>query len=108
MHSAPCERHIRTRSRDGASEEMLGELLHGRRDRFVLCTKYGVTRDPSDPNAAGSHAKNLRLSLETSLRRMRTDHIDVYYVHLWDPRTSVEATMRTLDDAVRAGKILHL
>jgi aryl-alcohol dehydrogenase-like predicted oxidoreductase len=94
--------------RGGASEEILGELLQGRRDRFVLCTKYGVSRDPADPNAAGSHRKNLRLSLETSLRRLRTDHIDVYYVHLWDPRTGLEETMRALDDAVRTGKILHL
>ncbi|HEY7485007.1 MAG TPA: aldo/keto reductase [Streptosporangiaceae bacterium] len=94
--------------RDGASEEILGEVLHGRRDRFVLCTKYGVSRDPSDPNAAGSHRKNLRLSLETSLRRLRTDHIDVYYVHLWDPRTALEETMRALEDAVQAGKVLHL
>ena len=94
--------------RGGASEEILGELLQRRRDRFVLCTKYGVSRDPADPNAAGSHRKNLRLSLETSLRRLRTDHIDVYYVHLWDPRTGLEETMRALDDAVRTGKILHL
>ena len=94
--------------RDGASEEILGEVLHGRRDRFVLCTKYGVSRDPGDPNAAGSHRKNLRLSLETSLRRLCTDHIDVYYVHLWDPRTALEETMRALDDAVQAGKVLHL
>jgi aryl-alcohol dehydrogenase-like predicted oxidoreductase len=94
--------------RGGASEEILGEVLKGRRDRFVLCTKYGVTRDPTDPNAAGSHRKNLRLSLETSLRRLRTDHVDVHYVHLWDPRTALEETMRALDDAVRAGKILHL
>lgn len=94
--------------RDGASEEMLGELLQGRRDRFVLCTKYGVTRDPTDVNAAGSHRKNLRLSLETSLRRLHTDYIDVYYVHLWDPLTHLEETMRALDDAVRDGKILHL
>jgi aryl-alcohol dehydrogenase-like predicted oxidoreductase len=94
--------------RDGASEDMLGALLQDHRDRFVLCTKYGVTRDASDVNAAGSHRKNLRLSLETSLRRLRTDYIDVYYVHLWDPRTQLEETMRALDDAVQAGKILHL
>ena len=64
--------------RGGASEEILGELLAGRRDRFVLATKYGVSRDPADPNAAGNHRKNLRLSLETSLRRLRTDYIDLY------------------------------
>lgn len=94
--------------RDGASEEVVGEVLTGRRDRFVLATKYGVTRDRSDPNAAGSHRKNLRLSLETSLRRLGTDYIDLYYVHLWDHLTPIEETMRALDDAVRAGTVLHV
>jgi aryl-alcohol dehydrogenase-like predicted oxidoreductase len=94
--------------RGGASEEILGKLLAGRRDRFVLSTKYGVSRDGSDPNAAGSSRKNLRLSLETSLRRLATDYIDIYWVHIWDANTPVEETMRALDDAVRAGKILHL
>ncbi len=94
--------------RGGASEEILGELLAGRRDRFVLATKYTVTRDPADPNGGGSHRKNLRLSLETSLRRLRTDHIDIYWMHIWDRHTPVEETMRALDDAVTAGKILYL
>ncbi|MBO2457980.1 aldo/keto reductase [Actinomadura violacea] len=94
--------------RGGASEEFLGELLHGRRDRFVLATKYTVSRDGADPNAAGNHRKNLTASLETSLRRLRTDRIDVYWVHMWDRHTPVEETMRALDDAVRAGKILYV
>src|SRR4051795_4735198 len=70
--------------RGGASEEFLGELLDGRRDRFVLATKYTVSRDGPDPTAAGNHRKNLTMSLETSLRRLRTDNIDIYWVHLWD------------------------
>lgn len=94
--------------RDGASEEYLGELLAGRRDRFVLATKYTVSRDRADPNAAGNHRKNLRLSLETSLRRLRTDHIDVYWAHIWDRNTPLEETMRALDDAVREGKVLYI
>jgi aryl-alcohol dehydrogenase-like predicted oxidoreductase len=94
--------------RDGASEQMVGEILAGRRDRFVLCTKYGVSRDRADVNAAGAHRKNLRLSLETSLRRLRTDYIDVLYLHLRDQLTPVEETMRALDDAVAAGKVLHV
>jgi aryl-alcohol dehydrogenase-like predicted oxidoreductase len=93
--------------RGGASEEILGEVLDGRRDRFVLSTKYTVTRDREDPNAAGNHRKNLRLSLETSLRRLRTDYIDVYWVHMWDRHTPAEETMRALDEQVRAGKILY-
>ncbi|WP_219418791.1 aldo/keto reductase [Pseudonocardia nigra] len=91
----------------GASERVLGELLAGRRDRFVLATKYTGTRDRADPNAAGNHRKNLRLSLETSLRQLRTDHIDLYWVHVWDRQTPIEETMRALDDAVRAGKVLY-
>jgi aryl-alcohol dehydrogenase-like predicted oxidoreductase len=94
--------------RDGASEQIVGEVLAGRRDRFVLCTKYGVSRDRADPNAAGAHRKNLRLSLETSLRRLRTDYIDVCYLHLRDQLTPVEETMRALDDAVTSGKVLYL
>ncbi|MEU7748198.1 aldo/keto reductase [Nonomuraea sp. NPDC049158] len=94
--------------RDGASEQILGELLEGRRESFVLGTKYTVSRDRADPNAAGNHRKNLRASLETSLRRLRTDYVDVYWVHMWDSATPIEETMRALDDAVRAGKVLYV
>jgi len=94
--------------RGGASEEIVGELLVGRRDRFVLSTKYTVTRDPADPNAAGNHRKNLVLTLARSLQRLRTDYIDLYWVHIWDCATPIEATMRALDDAVRSGKVLHV
>ncbi|MEV5744881.1 aldo/keto reductase [Microbispora rosea] len=94
--------------RNGASEEILGELLEGRRESFVLGTKYTVSRDRSDPNAAGNHRKNLRASLETSLRRLRTDYLDLYWVHMWDRDTPIEETMRALDDAVQAGKVLYV
>jgi aryl-alcohol dehydrogenase-like predicted oxidoreductase len=94
--------------RGGSSEEFVGEILIGRRDRFVLGTKYTASRDPSDPNAVGNHRKNLRLSLETSLRRLKTDYIDLYWVHIWDRFTPIEETMAGLDDAVRAGKVLYL
>ncbi|GLZ34295.1 oxidoreductase [Lentzea sp. NBRC 105346] len=92
----------------GRSEEVVGSLLSGRRDRFVLATKYTVTRDATDPNAAGNHRKNLVASLEMSLRRLRTDYVDIYWVHIWDPHTPIEETMRALDDAVRAGKVLYV
>jgi aryl-alcohol dehydrogenase-like predicted oxidoreductase len=94
--------------RGGRSEEILGDLLGARRDRFVLSTKYTVSRDRDDANGAGNHRKNLRLSLETSLRRLNTDYIDIYWVHMWDRHTPVAETMRALDDEVRAGKILYL
>jgi aryl-alcohol dehydrogenase-like predicted oxidoreductase len=94
--------------RGGASEEILGELLVGRRDRFVLATKYTVSRDRHDPNGAGNHRKNLRHSLDTSLRRLRTDYLDIYWVHMWDRHTPIQETMRALDDEVRAGRILYV
>lgn len=94
--------------RGGASEEFLGELLDGRREQFVVGSKYTVSRDHADPNAAGNARKNLRASLETSLRRLRTDYLDIYWVHMWDRATPIEETMRALDDAVRAGKILYV
>lgn len=94
--------------RGGASEEFLGELLDGRRDRFVLSTKYTVTRDATDPNAGGNHRKNLVKSLETSLRRLRTDYVDIYWVHLYDRHTPIEETLRALDDVVRSGKVLYI
>lgn len=94
--------------RGGDSERILGDLIRDRRDRLILATKYTLSRDPSDPNAAGNHRKNLRNSLETSLRHLKTDHLDLYYVHIWDHHTPVEETMRALDDAVRSGKILYV
>ncbi|MEO6084154.1 MAG: aldo/keto reductase, partial [Umezawaea sp.] len=98
---------IDTATMYGDSELVVGKALEGRRDRFVLATKYTCTTDPTDVNAAGGHRKNLVRSLENSLRRLRTDHIDVYWVHVWDRHTPVEETLRALDDAVRAGKILY-
>jgi aryl-alcohol dehydrogenase-like predicted oxidoreductase len=94
--------------RDGQSEQILGELLAGRRESFVLSSKYTATRNPDDANAGGNARKNLRASLETSLRRLRTDYLDIYWVHVWDAATPIEETMRALDDAVRAGKVLYV
>lgn len=94
--------------RGGASEEILGELLAGRRDGVVLGSKYTVTRSPGDPNGGGNSRRNLRRTLETSLRRLGTDHLDVLWVHLWDRHTPIEETVRALDDAVAAGKVLYV
>ncbi|MEV0389118.1 aldo/keto reductase [Nonomuraea sp. NPDC050643] len=98
---------VDTASMYGDSESVVGELLEGRRDRFVVATKYTPTRDRTDLNAAGNHRKNLTLSLERSLRRLRTDYIDLFWVHVWDRHTPIEETMRAMDDAVRAGKVLY-
>ena len=93
---------------DGASERIVGELLGSERDRFVIATKYTLTTDEADPNSAGNHRKSLRRSLEQSLARLRTDYIDLLWVHIWDPDTPLEETMRALDDVVRAGKVLYV
>ena len=93
---------------NGSSEAILGELLEGRRDRFVLGSKYTLQTDPDDLNSAGSHRKNLVTSLEATLRRLRTDRLDVLWVHARDDWTPVPELMRALDDQVRAGKVLHV
>jgi len=93
---------------DGSSERIVGERLGTDRDRFVLATKYTLTMDGGDANAAGNHRKNLRRSVEDSLRRLGTDYLDLLWVHIWDPHTPIEETMRALDDLVRSGKVLYL
>ncbi len=93
---------------DGESEEQLGELLEGRRDRIVLATKYTLTSRPDDPNAGGNHRKNLVQTVEQSLRRLRTDRIDLLWMHMWDGITPIDDVVRALDDLVSAGKVLAI
>ncbi|MFD9247128.1 aldo/keto reductase, partial [Streptomyces sp. NPDC059556] len=92
----------------GSAETTLGELLAGRRDEFVLTTKYTMQMRPGDPNSAGNHRKNLVASLDASLRRLGTDRIDLLWVHARDTLTPVPEVMRALDDQVRAGKVLYV
>jgi aryl-alcohol dehydrogenase-like predicted oxidoreductase len=92
----------------GTSEKYVGEFISSERGRFVLATKYVNNMRRGDPNAGGSHRKNLVQSLEGSLKRLNTDYIDLYWVHVWDFMTPVEEVMRALDDMVRAGKVLHV
>jgi len=92
----------------GTSERFVGEFIASERRRFVVATKYTLNMRPDDPNAGGNHRKNMVHSLEESLKRLRTDYIDLYWVHAWDSMTPVEETMRALDDMVRAGKILYV
>jgi aryl-alcohol dehydrogenase-like predicted oxidoreductase len=93
---------------NGTSEEMIGRLIGQRRERVVLSTKYSLAVRPDDPNGGGSHRRHLVESLEASLRRLQTDHIDLYWVHFRDELTPVEETMRALDDQVRLGKVLYV
>ncbi len=92
----------------GGSEEIVGSLLRGMRERVVLSTKYSSAMNRDDPNSGGNHRKNLRHSVENSLKRLQTDYIDIYYTHLRDPRVRIHETMRALEDLVKAGKVLHI
>jgi len=92
----------------GQSEETLGSYFAqqpARRDRLVLATKFGGTLYPTDPNAGGAGRKAIYTQLDESLRRLKTDYIDLYWMHQWDRHTPIEETLSTLDDLVRAGKI---
>ena len=90
---------------EGESEEIVGGFLGPDRDRFVVATKYTLAMRSGDPNAAGNSRKNLRASVEASLRRLRTDYLDVLWLHAWDYTTPIEEVMRALDDLVAAGKV---
>jgi aryl-alcohol dehydrogenase-like predicted oxidoreductase len=92
----------------GTSERILGGLLKGQRDRIVLATKFTMARDPGDPNSGGNHRMNLIRSVETSLRQLDTDRIELLYLHGWDFTTSPDEVMRALDDLVRSGKVLYV
>lgn len=93
----------------GESERMLGTFLveSGLRDRLVVATKAGFPRGQGTPLWGGNGAKNIRLGIEGSLERLKTDYIDMYWMHVWDRTTPAEEVLQTLTDAVRAGKILH-
>lgn len=92
----------------GASEETVGLLTEADRDRYVIATKYALSLRRDDPNAGGNHRKSLVRSLEGSLRRLRTDYVDLLWLHAWDFLTPVDEIMRALDDVVRAGKALYV
>lgn len=92
----------------GGSEELLGKLIADRRERLVISTKYSLTTHPGDPNASGNQRKVMIRAVEASLRRLRTDYIDLYYLHMWDFRTPVDEILRAFDDLVRAGKIAYI
>jgi aryl-alcohol dehydrogenase-like predicted oxidoreductase len=93
---------------NGTSESFLGEFMQGHRQSVVLATKYTNAVAGTDPNAAGNHRKSMVQALEASLKRLKTDYIDLYWVHIWDQITPVEEVMRGLDDLVRQGKVLYV
>ena len=93
---------------NGTSEKFVGEFVQADRDHFVIATKYSLTERKDDPNFGGNHRKNMRRSVEGSLKRLGTDYIDLLWLHMWDYMTPVEEVMRALDDLVRAGKVLYV
>ncbi len=94
----------------GHSEAIIGDYFkqRGGRDRVVLATKFCGNLVSGDPNAGGASRKSIAFNLEESLRRLKTDFIDLYWMHFDDPHTPIAETMRALDDAVRAGKVRYI
>jgi aryl-alcohol dehydrogenase-like predicted oxidoreductase len=109
-YARACGNFLDTANRytEGTSEKLVGEFTSGDREHWVVATKYTLFMRRDDPNFSGNHRKNMVQSLEASLRRMKTDYVDVFWVHAWDFTTPVEEVMRALDDLVRAGKILYV
>ncbi|MGB3485046.1 MAG: aldo/keto reductase [Mycobacterium sp.] len=96
---------------NGHSEAILGDYFAnrpGRRQRVVLASKFFTNLFPGDPNGGGAGRSSIIAQVEESLRRMRTDYLDLCWLHNWDRHTPVEETMRALDDLVRAGKIRYI
>ncbi|ANB07534.1 aldo/keto reductase [Streptomyces ambofaciens] len=91
------------------NEELVGRAVAGRRDEVVIATKFGlVSHDGGGPNVLDSSPANVRKAVEGSLRRLGTDHIDLYYQHRVDPDTPIEDTMGALAELVREGKVRHV
>jgi aryl-alcohol dehydrogenase-like predicted oxidoreductase len=93
---------------NGTSESFCGDFMQGRRERIVLATKYTLAAPGSgDPNIGGNQRKNMFQAIEASLKRLKTDYIDLYWLHVWDQMTPPEEVMRGFDDLVRQGKVLY-
>ena len=94
----------------GTAETWLGEFVaeRGLRDKAVIATKFTFNSEPGNPNAGGNGRKNIMRAVDASLKRLGTDHIDLYLLHVWDRITPAEEVLRTLDDLVRAGKVRHI
>lgn len=90
----------------GRSEEILGQLIADCRNEVIITSKVYFPTD-SDINAAGASRRHIMIAIENSLRRLKTDRLDLYFIHRFDDRTPLEETLRALDDLVRQGKILY-
>jgi aryl-alcohol dehydrogenase-like predicted oxidoreductase len=95
----------------GHSEKIIGDFVgkdRSLRDRLVIATKFGINMYPGDPNGGGANAKSIIRACEQSLRRLQTDYIDLYWMHMPDRSTPIEETMRTLDQLVASGKVRYI
>ena len=95
----------------GHSEAIIGEAIgsnRARRDRIVIATKFTANLYQGDPNGGGAGRKAVMAACEQSLRRLKTDYIDLYWMHMWDRQTPIDETMRALDDLVRSGKVRYI
>jgi len=92
----------------GEAERIVGKALVGIRDEVVLATKVGLAVDRTGPNASGTSRKRIREAAEASLRRLDTDYVDLYYLHIPDATTPLDESLAALDDLVRAGKVLYV
>lgn len=93
---------------EGNSERIVGECIDADRDHFVLATKYSLQDRLGDPNFSGNHRKNMMRSVESSLKRLNTDHIDLLWLHAWDGLTPIEEVLRGLNDLITAGKVHYI
>src|SRR4030088_1568410 len=93
---------------NGTAEQLVGELAGDKRERLTIATKYSAATRPDDPNSGGNQRKSMVRAVEGSLARLRTDYIDLLYLHIWDGTTPVEEVLRAMDDLVRAGKVLYV
>lgn len=92
----------------GTSEKIIGDYISNHdRDYFVLATKYTLKDNTTNPNASGNNRKNMMRSVEESLKRLKTDFIDVLYLHIWDDLTPIDEVMRALDDLIKQGKVTY-
>ncbi|HZX58818.1 MAG TPA: aldo/keto reductase [Mucilaginibacter sp.] len=93
----------------GTSEKIIGDYISNHdRDYFVVATKYTLKDNTTNPNASGNNRKNMMRSVEASLKRLNTDYIDLFYLHIWDDLTPIDEVLRGMDDLVKQGKINYI
>lgn len=95
---------------NGTSEKFIGEFIGAERDRFVIATKYSLRVGKGhgfDPNHGGNSRKSMNRSVEESLKRLNTDHIDLLYLHMWDFMTPVEEVLQSVNHLIASGKVLY-